>query len=184
VTDAISATSQSALPPYGTDPNGVRSAVMSAASSVLGVDQQTLAGDLKSGQSLADIAQQKGISTDTLVSAIAQGIQTATGAAGASTQATNLATDIVNRKGGGHHHHHHGGPANSTDPLSTTDPSDPTDSTSPFPTVSSLLGMSQTDLLSTLEQGTSLSTLLSQSGLSAQSVTAALSQGALIDTTA
>jgi lambda repressor-like predicted transcriptional regulator len=184
VTDAISSTSPYSINPYGFDPSGLRTTVLSAASDALGIDQQTLTGDLQGGQSLAAIAQQQGVSSSTLVSAIAQGLQSAQGTSSlSSTHATSLATDIVNRKGfGGHHHHHHHAQSatDSTDGTST----DGTDPASPFATVSSLLGMSQTDLLSALEQGTSLSSLLSQNGLSVQSVTEALGQGSLLDTTA
>jgi hypothetical protein len=84
---------------------------------------------LKSGQSLADVAKAKGMSTDDLISTIKQGL-TSNGAQLTDDQATQIATRIANHKGGGHHHHHHGaGSATATTGTAPTGVSPSTGST-------------------------------------------------------
>jgi hypothetical protein len=91
---------------------GLRQAIMNSASTALGLSVQDLRSALDSGQSLADVAQQRGVSRDDLVSAVAQGIQSAppTGAP-APAAATELAQHVVDRHHGHHHHRHHVDPA-------------------------------------------------------------------------
>ena len=87
---------------------GLRQAIMNSASKALGLSVQDLRSALDSGQSLADVAQQRGVSRDDLVTAVAQGIQAAppTGTP-APAAATELAQHVVDRHHGGHHHHRH-----------------------------------------------------------------------------
>ena len=87
---------------------GLRQAIMNSASQALGLSVQDLRSALDSGQSLADVAQQRGVSRDDLVSAVAQGIQSAppTGAP-APAAANELAEHVVDRHHRGHHHRHH-----------------------------------------------------------------------------
>jgi hypothetical protein len=79
----------------------------------LGVSTSDLQTARANGQSLADFAQSKGISRDTLISAVKDSF-TANAPAGATPpsddQLTAMANQMVDRKpGAGGHHHHHGG---------------------------------------------------------------------------
>lgn len=176
-------------------PGGFRQAIVSSAAAALGMSTQDVQSALRNGQSLADLAQQKGVSNDTLVGAVAQGLQAATsGSSAVNGDVTSIAQDIVNRKGvgGPHHHHHHGAVGSATSSGSDPDGDGDSDaagetsdtSSSPFTALSGLLGMSQGDLLSALESGTSLPSLLQQQGLSQQSLDALPAQGLAVDTTA
>jgi lambda repressor-like predicted transcriptional regulator len=159
---------------HGTSP------AMDAAATELGLSSSDLQQSLQSGTSLADLATQKGVSKTDLVSAIAQGMQAAAPAnAPSNVNYTAIAQNIVDRPG------QTGAPSSAT---SSSDPSSTSTSptTDPFSKVSSALGMSESDLLSSLESGTSLTDLLSQNGLSVQDLTAQLgtTQGVAVDTTA
>ena len=145
---------------------------MDAAAKLLGMSASDLRSDLQSGQSLASIASSKGISQDTLTAAMAAAIQQANPTV-SSDQATRVATAIATRVPGaggpppadptqtdttqgtsgttatkGHHHHHHhaGGAA--------------------MDAASNLLGMSTTDLMSSLQSGQSLSSIAKSKGVS------------------
>ena len=81
-------------------------AVMSSVANLLGKSQDDLRSSLQSGLSLSDLASQKGISQDQLVSTVSQALQSAGGLPpGADPNA--IAQKIVERKGGHHGHHHH-----------------------------------------------------------------------------
>jgi hypothetical protein len=74
-------------------------AAMDAAAQTLGLSKDDLVSSLQSGQSLSSLAKSKGVSTDDLVKAMAtalQGVDTSL----TGTQATSLATDMVNRMPG------------------------------------------------------------------------------------
>jgi hypothetical protein len=81
----------------------------------LGVSTDDLQAARKSGQSLADFAQSKGISRDKLIAAVKDSFAAnapAGAAAPSDDQLTAMANQMVDRKpgaGGGHHHHHGGG---------------------------------------------------------------------------
>jgi hypothetical protein len=85
-----------------------------------------LMSELKSGKSLADIAQEKGVSRDDLINAVKQGLSQ-NGNVDAS-KLDEIANRIVDHKPGAHgahgHHHHHGG-GNSTDPDNSVQPYTP-----------------------------------------------------------
>jgi hypothetical protein len=172
-------------------PREFRQTVLDSAAQVLGMSSQDVQTALQNGSSLADLAQQKGISKDQLVTAISQGIQslsTTSGGLPGAPDPTQMAQRIVDRPGGlsGHRHHEGiGALLNGTDPdgdgTASGDATGSTDSTvSPFAVVAGALGMSQGDLLSALESGTSLTDLFSQQGVTLQS----LGQGSVVDTTA
>jgi uncharacterized protein YidB (DUF937 family) len=97
-------------------PNDTIKKAYDAAAQKLGMSDDDLRSALQSGSSLADVAASKGVSTDDLVSAVAGSLQGAQLPDGAS--ATDLATNLVNRKGGGgghgHHHHHASSSTDST----------------------------------------------------------------------
>jgi hypothetical protein len=153
---------------------------MNAAAQALGMSDSDLQQSLQSGSSLADLATQKGVSTTDLVSAIAQGMQAnAPVNAPANVDYTAIAQNIVDRKAPQ-------GPPPGADPGSDPSTTSSSSSTSPFGQVSNVLGMSESDLLSTLESGTSFTDLLAQKGLTVQDLTSELgtTQGVAIDTTA
>jgi hypothetical protein len=108
--DSLSSAAGTQSHPYYGQAESIRSTVMSAAASALGLDQSTLQSDLQSGQSLAQVAQKQGVSTDDLTSAIAQALQQSAGSSGMSLSpdaAQQIAQNAVNRTGGHHRHHHH-----------------------------------------------------------------------------
>ena len=144
---------------------------MDAAAKLLGMSSSDLRSALQSGKSLTDIASSKGISQDALTSAMAAAIQQANPNV-SSERATEVATAIATRTppaGGpppdtaqaadatqgatgttathGHHHHHHAGGA-AMDAAATT------------------LGMSTTDLMSSLQSGQSLASIAKSKGVS------------------
>jgi len=144
---------------------------MDAAAKLLGMSSSDLRSALQSGKSLTDIASSKGIRQDALTSAMAAAIQQANPNV-SSERATEVATAIATRtppaggpppdgaqatdatQGGtgttathGHHHHHHAGGA-AMDAAATT------------------LGMSTTDLMSSLQSGQSLASIAKSKGVS------------------
>jgi lambda repressor-like predicted transcriptional regulator len=174
-------------------PGDFRQTVVSSAAQALGMNVQDVQTALQNGSSLADLAQQQGVSSDALVSAVAQGIQSlgaSTGGLPGAPDVTQMAQRIVDRKGGigGHHHHRASGGGSDPDGDGDVDKGSGSDSdsssSSPFAIVSNALGMSQNDLLAALESGTSLTDLLTQNGVTQQSLASALGGGGLIDTTA
>jgi hypothetical protein len=111
--------------------------VLASAADKLGISQDDLMQDLKSGKSLADIAQSKGVSHDDLVSAVAQGLEQNAPPGATSADATKIAERIVDRTpGAGRPEGPPPGGMDRTDTASRalqmldgTDPDDPTQST-------------------------------------------------------
>ena len=137
---------------------------MDAAAKLLGMSASDLRSAMQSGQSLATIASSKGISQDALTSAMASAIEEANPTISAD-QATKVATSIATRTppagdpdsaqgtsgtqaAGGHNHHHRHGGAAAMDAAAST------------------LGMSATDLASSLQSGQSLATIAKSKGVS------------------
>jgi uncharacterized protein YidB (DUF937 family) len=145
---------------------------MDAAAKLLGMSSSDLRSALQSGKSLADIASSKGIGQDTLTAAMAAAIQQANPNV-SSERATEVATAIATRTppaGGpppdaaqasdatqgatgttavqGHHHHHHHAGGAAMDAAAKT------------------LGMSTTDLMSSLQSGQSLASIAKSKGVS------------------
>jgi hypothetical protein len=86
--------------------------ILGAASSSLGLSTGALRQQLQQGQSLATIAESKGLSTSSLISSIAGALQQNGQVPGASAaKLQQIATNIVNRTPGTHGHHHHAGGA-------------------------------------------------------------------------
>lgn len=163
---------------------------MDAAAKLLGMSASDLRSALQSGQSLADIASSKGIGQDALTAAMATAIQQANPNVSAE-QATKVATAIATRKppaGGqqpeaaqaadgtqgttgtaatqGHHHHHHHAGGAAMDAAAKT------------------VGMSVTDLMSSMQSGQSLASIAKSKGVSQDDLVKAMAtalQGA--DTT-
>jgi uncharacterized protein YidB (DUF937 family) len=161
---------------------------MDAAATALGMSASDLRTAMQSGQSLASIASSKGISQDALTAAMATAIQ-ATNPNVSADQATKVATAIATRippaggpaggppAGGpppadatdstqgtsaasatsGHHHHHHHAAAAAMDAAAQT------------------LGMSTSDLMSSLQSGQTLADIAKSKGVSQADLTKAMS---------
>jgi hypothetical protein len=149
--------------------------VMSSASQLLGMSEQDLRTSLRSGQSLSDIAAQKGVSKDDLVSTVSSAISSSQGGVQSAQDPTALAQRIVDRKGGGGHHHHHRRQSDSDDGGSSAQGLDG---------LAGALGMNQTDLVQALQSGSSVFGLADQNGVPSDSLADYLGQGLAIDTTA
>lgn len=107
--DSLSSAAGTQNHPYYGQAQSIRTTILSAASSALGLDQSTLSSDLQSGQTLAQIAQKQGVSTDDLTAAISQALQSSAGSNGMSLSpdaAQQIAQNAVSRAGGGHRRHH------------------------------------------------------------------------------
>jgi hypothetical protein len=93
-------------------------AVTAAAAQVLGMSVEDLRTALQGGASLADLAQQKGVSRDSLLSAVTQAVQsTPATQAGGGLDATTLAQKLVDRPNLNRHGHHAHGHAHAPAPL-------------------------------------------------------------------
>ena len=186
--DSVSGGQGSASAAANQGPGAVWQQVLQSAGSVLGMSTSDLTTALRSGQSMAQIAQQKGVSQSDLTNAVTQALNTAAqNGASLPTDASSMAQQIVSQTGGpsGHHHHHHHHGGSSTDgSSSSTDGS----ADSMLSSISSALGMQPTDLLQALVGGTSLQTLAQQNGVSEQSLEGLVGngqgQGLAVDTTA
>jgi hypothetical protein len=118
--DSLSSAAGTQSHPYYGQAQSIRSTIMSAAASALGLDQSTLSSDLQSGQSLAQIAQKQGVSTDDLTYAISQALQQSAGSNDMSLSpaaAQQIAQNAVTRTGERHHHHHAQTQTASSDPT-------------------------------------------------------------------
>jgi uncharacterized protein YidB (DUF937 family) len=146
------------------------SPVMDGAANVLGMSSSDLRTAMQSGQSLSSIASSKGISQDTLIAAMATSIEQANPTISAD-QATKVATAIATRTPGSaspapdpnssvqgtgttgaakhhHGHHHHHAVSAAMDSAAQT------------------LGMSASDLSTSLQNGQSLSSIATSKGVS------------------
>ena len=144
---------------------------MDAAAKLLGMSSSDLRSALQSGQSLADIASSKGISQDSLTSAMAAAIQKANPSV-SSEQATKVATAIATRTPPA------GGPP--TDAAQGTDSTQDASGTTAtqgkhnhrhagaaaMDAAAKALGMSTTDLMSSLQSGQSLTSIAKSKGVS------------------
>jgi uncharacterized protein YidB (DUF937 family) len=146
---------------------------MDGAAKALGMDSSDLRTALQGGQSLSSIAQSKGMTIDTVISAMAASIQQANPGVSAD-QATKVATAMATRTPGGAppsqtdgatgtsavggHHHHHGHKAVSA----------------AMDSVATLLGTTTTDLATATQSGQSLTQIASSKGVSQQSLVSAI----------
>ena len=140
-----------------------RQPALTNTAALLGLSTSDLSDALRSGTTLAQLAQQKGVSSSDLLSSVEKDLQ-ANAPAGAPTptsdQLQQFATDLIN--GTRHQHHHHqgfgaggqGGAAAS--PLGA--PS--------LANTASLLGLSSDDLSSALQSGATLGDLAQEKGVS------------------
>jgi len=181
--------SQGPLWADGTQGPGRMRQVLDSVSTLLGVDSNDLIASLRSGQSLADIAAQNGVSRDDLLAAVTQALSSSSqGASGVGAvgpqgiDVSTLAQQIVDRKGfgGHHHHHHHHGAPDATQVASGVN----SEFEQAFSELSSALGLNEGDLVKALQAGTSLFDVASQQGVSQDTLASILGQGSLINTSA
>jgi lambda repressor-like predicted transcriptional regulator len=150
------------------------------AAKALGMDPADVMSALKSGKSLADLAQQQGVSTDALTTALkADAPKDLQGSSGLDAAMQKL----VNQQGVRTPHGHHGHGAPSADPSATGALTGTltADQQSTLSTLSGLLGTDSSSLLSQLQSGTSLASLLDSKGVSSATLAASLQKGLLID---
>jgi hypothetical protein len=122
----------------GTDNSVARqrfSDAFEAVASKLGMSKSDLISDLQSGQTMAQIAQSKGVSEQDVISAAASALQQADPSLSADA-AQKLATSFYDGKvGHAHHHHSHGASAQTIDAtqpqLQPAAPADPQATTQP-----------------------------------------------------
>ena len=139
---------------------------MTSVADLLGMSTDDLKSALKSGSTMADLAKSAGVSEDDLESTIASTLP-ATGPDGVS--ATDMAAKIAS--GHGPHGHPQGAP-----------PAKPAaDAAGGLDTLSSALGVSSSDLLARLTDGTGISDLLSENPQVAAQLTASQNKGAVVD---
>jgi hypothetical protein len=113
--------------------------VLGGVAGMLSMSPSDLQSAMKSGQSIASVAQSKGVSTDSITQYLETQIQqqrTANGQQPLDQQTLDQAANrIVSGQGHGHHHHgHHAGSSSSVSSstsTATTESTDPFDSTSP-----------------------------------------------------
>jgi hypothetical protein len=195
---------QSSWPPIGgqnpSQPPNPQQALQPVAT-LLGTTTQDLMTKIQSGQTLSSIASSQGVSQDSLVSAIKQGLQNAAPQgnsqnAPSQTDLTTIAQNIANgtMPVGGHHHHHGLGESssstssnqddNSGSASTSTTGASSTTASSEFSTLASDLGLDPDTLLQSLTSGATLTSIASAQGVSSSNLQSILSTGLQIDTTA
>jgi DNA-binding phage protein len=97
-----------------------RNNVMSAVAGQLGISQSDLQSQLKSGQSLADVAKAAGMSSEQLTDTITAALKKSNLPAG--TDVSAMATRMTNHVGGKHHHRAAAAASSASDTSSSSTP--------------------------------------------------------------
>lgn len=157
--------------------------LLNAAAKALGLSEDDLVTQLKSGKSLDDIATAQGVSHDNLAAAIKQSLPPQVAA---STKADSMVDSILSKKG-------LPGRPQAPPPAVAADPSSSgvlgsslTESQqNTLDSLSSLLGVNSDSLIDSLRSGaSSLSDLLSAKGVDQSTLASILQDGLLFDATA
>jgi len=151
-------------------PGEFRRAVLGAAAQALGLSVQRVQLSFQHGLSLADLAQEQGVSKSGLVRAVEQGIESLTAESGelpGSPDPAAMAKRIVDRRGGLRGRRHLRVAGGDGD-LGGAFVGDPNGGSSPLAVISSVLGISQSGIRSALDSGTTLTDLLAERGLSVE----------------
>jgi lambda repressor-like predicted transcriptional regulator len=149
------------------------------AAKALGMNPADVMSALKSGKSLADLAKQQNVSVSDLTAALKAG---APKDVQGSSNVDAMMQKLVNQQGiAPHGHHGHGGTGapSATGALTGTLTDD---QQSTLTALSGLLGTDSNSLLTQLQSGTSLASLLDAKGVSTDALAASLQKGLLIDT--
>lgn len=172
-------TTQSAPPPPPADGGTATSRVpghVEAAAEVLGLSTDDVMEALSEGSSLADLAEEQGVSRDDLVAAL---VADAPADLQEMDGVEDMVSALVDQEGlGGPAGPPPGGSSGVWGETLTSDQSDTLDQ------IASLLGTDSSSLLDQLYSGTSLADLLSDAGVSSSDLAAVVQSGLLIDTTA
>jgi lambda repressor-like predicted transcriptional regulator len=151
------------------------------AATALGMDVSDVTSALERGSSLADLATKQGVSTDDLAKALeAAAPQDLQG----SSDLDAMTQDLIDQKGlhgPGGGHHHGGGGTSATGALTGTMTAD---QQSTLSSLSGLLGTDPSSLLTSLQSGTSLASVLDAQGVGTDALASSLQKGLLIDTQA
>ena len=135
---------------------------MQSVADLLGMDVDSVKEALKGGKTMADVASSAGISTDDLVATIAATLP-AQGPDGVPTDKTAMATTIASGQ------------------LQGPPPKPPVDASGGMDALSSALGVSSTELLQRLTDGTGIADLLQDNPQVAAQLAAAQNKGAVVD---
>jgi hypothetical protein len=147
-------------------------------SKLLGLSTDELTTDLQSGKTLSSLANQKGVSSSMLVASVESDLKNnaPAGSTPSSSQLKQAASSLI--QGGHGRHHHGGGGISALSLLQSTSGSSSTDatatSTSGLSNTATLLGLSGSQLASSLQSGTTLSSLASQKGVSSSDLLASV----------
>lgn len=163
-----SAATSGVAPAGGHHGRGGFEKTLSAVADKLGISTRDLKKQLKSGQSLSDIAATKGMGKDELVSTIASTLPS-TGPDGAQLDTTAMATRIADRT----HQPRRAAPASSGGGESELGKG--------LDALSSALGINTDDLLQRLTDGTGISDLLSANPDVSTQLSQLQNKGALVD---
>lgn len=178
-TSSTNRTAPSAPPPPPAASGTATSRVpghVEAAAEVLGLSTDDVMEALADGSSLADLAEEQGVSRDDLVAAL---VADAPADLQEMDGVEDMVSALVDQSGlGGPAGPPPGGSSGVWGEVLTSDQSDTLDQ------VASLLGTDASSLLDQLYSGTSLADLLSDAGVSTSDLAAVVQSGLLIDTTA
>jgi uncharacterized protein YidB (DUF937 family) len=161
----ISSTSMAGVAPPPPPPAGMRQAMQSAAKT-LGLSDDDLRTQLRSGKTLADVASDQGISQDDLVASIADSLKTSGAQLPSGVDATQFAQDMVTRQ-----------------PPQGPPPGPPPGDRAGdnAQSLADTLGIDQDELVKTLQSG-DLSSLLKSFSAQYQQTSAAATGGLQVDT--
>lgn len=178
-TTSTTSRTQSAPPPPPAESGTTTSRVpghVEAAAEVLGLSTDDVMEALSEGSSLADLAEEQGVSRDDLVAAL---VADAPADLQEMDGVEDMVSALVDQEGlGGPAGPPPGGSSGVWGETLTSDQSDTLEQ------VASLLGTDSSSLLDQLYSGTSLADLLSDAGVSSSDLAAVVQSGLLIDTTA
>jgi lambda repressor-like predicted transcriptional regulator len=140
-------------------PGGFRQTILTVAAKALGMPEYKLQTELRGGKSIADVATEQGVSRDSLVAAVTEGIQSLApnGLAGAN-DAANFAQRIVDRQGLAAPQRSPGGPA--------------VVGSSRLATLAHVLGVKRADIYHALRVGMSVPDQLRENGIATDALDA------------
>jgi hypothetical protein len=170
----MSISSSAAVRPMAPRSGGGHEKTLKAVADKLGMDVDSLRSALTGGATMSSLAAQKGVSQDDLVSTIAGTLPRQT-PDGTAVDTKEMATRIANGTAPAHHGHHRAEGAQSPSAQGQTGLSQGLDA------LSSALGISSSDLLQRLTDGTGIKDLLSQNPQVADQLRADQNRGAIVD---
>jgi lambda repressor-like predicted transcriptional regulator len=165
----------------GTQPAQQTKGPFAAVSNLLGMSADDIAAAVKSGTSLDQLAQQKGVSHDDLIAALKAGAPQRLQSDPNVDQILNNIASSTGRTGWHGHHHHHDSDGGAGAASGVMSGSMTSAQQTMLSQLSSLLGTTPDDLQSSLQSGTSLASLLDNKGVSLDQLANSLQSGFLVD---